>query len=432
MRLSAMANAEADIPSRTLSGPTLASERNPVIDILRGFALFGILLVNFPGSEAGRSGSADDAVRRLLSILVSGKFYTTFSFLFGLGFALQLLRARSRGKRVVPVYVRRMLVLFLIGLGHAVLIWQGDVLMIYAFMGLFLIPLRNWPARVLLPLAVVVVAGEYFLSATERPYLVRDLVPRISNPELEQDSELQDALAYNEARDAGQRLWAACQSGTYLEAVAARFEVWRLRNRYTFRYIWLTSFAMFLVGLCAGRHALIRHPPVRSVLIQRIMGVALPIWLLLGVLTTYGPQVLGASYYKIHWKLITLAWVVHEPAGSLFYVSGILTLLALWPRWIARLASLGAVGRMALSNYLLQSVIGTLLYYGYGLGLEAKLGMLSGLLVAMAVFIVQIILSRWWLGHFQFGPFEWVWRLLTYGRVPPLRLIQASSAQPGP
>ncbi len=418
-----MANAEPDTPSRTLSGPTLATERNPVIDILRGFALFGILLVNFPGSEAGRSGAADDAVRRLLSILVSGKFYTTFSFLFGLGFALQLLRARSRGKRVVPVYIRRMLVLFLIGLGHAVLIWNGDILLVYAFMGLFLIPFRNCPARILLPLAALVLAGEYLLSVSERPFLVRDLVPRITNPELEQDSELQNALAYNEIGDAAQRLWAACKSGTYFDAVVARFEVWRLSNRYIFRYIWVTSFAMFLTGLCAGRYGLIRHPPVRSVLIRRVMWVALPIWLLLGILTTYGPQVLGAFYYKIHWKVIVLAWVVHAPAGSLFYVSAILTVLVLWPQWIPRLAPLGAVGRMALTNYLLQSVIGTLLYYGYGLGLEAKLGMLSGFLVAMAVFILQILVSRWWLSHFQFGPFEWVWRLFTYGRVPPMRLV---------
>ena len=122
MRISAMGDAEPDNSSRTLSSPTQSGERNSAIDILRGFALFGILLVNFPGSEAARSGAVDDAVSKLLTILVSGKFYTTFSFLFGLGFALQLSRAQSRGQRVVPVYIRRMLVLFLIGLGHAVLI----------------------------------------------------------------------------------------------------------------------------------------------------------------------------------------------------------------------------------------------------------------------------------------------------------------------
>jgi len=426
-----MANAEPDNLSRTLSGPTLAGERNPLIDILRGFALFGILLVNFPGSEAARSGAADDAVRRLLSILVSGKFYTTFSFLFGLGFALQLLRAQSRGRRVVPVYVRRMLVLFLIGLGHAVLVWNGDVLLVYAVMGFFLIPFRNRSAKVLLPAAVLALAAEFFVSISENPFVVRDLVPRIANPELEQESELQKVLAYNEISDAGRRLWAATKSGTYLEAVVARFEIWRLSNRYTFRYIWLTSFAMFLVGLFAGRYRLIRYPPVRSVLIKRVMWISLPIWLVLGILTTYGPQFLGSFYHKIHWKLTTLAWVLHAPAGSLFYICAILSLLALRPQWVPKLAPLGSVGRMALTNYLLQSMVGTLLYYGYGLGLQMKLGILPGFLLANLVFALQVALSHWWLQYFQFGPFEWIWRSLTYGRFPPMRSKRANDRERG-
>ncbi len=415
-----MANPEPD-NSRMLSSPTPSGERNPLIDILRGFALFGILLVNFPGSEAARSGAVDDAVRRLLSILVSGKFYTTFSFLFGLGFALQLIRAKSRGRRVVPVYVRRMLVLFLIGLGHAILVWQGDVLLIYAFMGFFLIPFRNRSAKVLLPAAALALAGEYFLSTSDNPFFVRDLAPRISNPELEQQSELEKAVAFNEIADAGRRLRAATKSGTYLEAVIARFEVWRLANRYAFRYIWASSFAMFLIGMLAGRYGLIRYPAARSVLIRRAMLISLPIWLLLGILTTYGPQVLGSFYFKIHWKLLTLAWILHAPAGSLFYISAILSVLALRPQWVLKLVPLGSVGRMALTNYLFQSIIGTLLYYGYGLGLQMRLGMLSGFLLAAAVFALQIAFSGWWLRHFQFGPFEWIWRSLTYGRFQPMR-----------
>ena len=181
-----MADAKTDDSSRTLSSPTSLEERNPVVDILRGFALFGILLVNFPGSEASRTGTADDVVMKLLTILVSSKFYTTFSFLFGLGFALQFLRAQSRGRRIVPVYIRRMLVLFLIGLGHAVFIWQGDVLMIYAVMGLFLIPLRRCSGKILLSLAVLILAADVLTSFSENPFLIRDLVPRIVSPETEQ------------------------------------------------------------------------------------------------------------------------------------------------------------------------------------------------------------------------------------------------------
>ncbi len=421
-----MPDANRDDAPRTLASPTPLGERNPVIDILRGFAVFGILLVNFPGSEAARSGAADDAVRKLLSLLVSGKFYTTFSFLFGLGFAIQFLRAQARGQRVVPVYLRRMAALFLIGLAHAVLIWPGDVLMVYAFMGLFLIPFRKRSARVLLPAVLLVLAGEYYLWTTERTFLVRDVVPRIVHPELEQEAEVQKFLVYDENREAGRQLRAATRSGTYVDAVVARFNVWRLSNRYLFRNIWVSSFAMFLIGMYAGRSGLLRWPLARAVLVRRVMWIALPIFLGLGILNTYGPQLLGSLYFKIHWKVTAVAWIVHAPAGSLFYISAILTVLALRSHWIPRLAPLGAVGRMPLTNYLLQSVAGTLLYYGYGLGLQLKLGFLSGLLLAMGVFAVQIVLSRWWLGKFQYGPAEWLWRSATYGRRQPMMRIRAT------
>ncbi len=424
-----MTNAEPDNLASTLSAPTPASERNPVIDILRGFALFGILLVNFPGSEAARAGALDDVVRKLFSLLVYGKFYTTFSFLFGLGFALQLLRAQARGQRVVPVYVKRMLVLFLIGLGHAVLIWRGDVLLIYAVMGFFLIPFRNRSAKVLLPAVVLALTAEFLVSVSNNPYFVRDLVPHVVNPEQEQESELQKALAFNEIAEAGRREWAAVRSGTYLEAVVARYDVWRLSNRYAFRYLWFSSFAMFLIGLLAGRYRLIRFPLVRSVLIKRVIWISLPVWLVLGVFITYGMQILGSFYYKIHWKLISLAWVLHAPAGSLLYISVILFILTRRPHWIPRLGPLAAVGRMALTNYLLQSILGTLLYFHYGLNLQTKLSYFTGLLVAVIVYALQVLVSTWWLRRFRFGPMEWLWRSLTYWRVQPFLIPTLRPAQ---
>ncbi len=417
-----MADAQPHNSSRTLSTPTQAGERIPAIDILRGFALFGILLVNFPGSEAARSGAVDDVVSKLLRILVSGNFYTTFSFLFGLGFALQLIRAQSRGRRVVPVYIRRMLVLFLIGLGHAVLIWRGDVLQGYAVTGLFLIPFRNRSAKVLLSVAVLALAAVFLHWSSDGPFLVRDLVPHRVDPELEQESKIQEALAWNEFSDAWRRLEVANKSGTYPEAVAARFDVWRINNRYTFTYIYLSSFSMFLLGMFAGRYRLIRSPPVRSVLIRRVMWICLPIWLGSGAILAFGPEWLGSFYYKIPGKLLTLGSVLHCPAGSLFYISAILSLLALRPGWVAKLAPLGSVGRMALSIYLLQSVSGTLLYHGYGLGLQFALGKLSGFLLTVVVFGLLIVLSHWWLRHFRFGPVEWFWRSLTYGKLQPMNL----------
>ncbi len=179
---------------------------------------------------------------------------------------------------------------------------------------------------------------------------------------------------------------------------------------------------MFLLGMFAGRYRLIRSPPVRSVLIRRVMWISLPIWLGLGAISVFGPELLGSFYYKIHWKVLSLAWVLHCPAGSLFYISAIVSFLALRPDWIVKLAPLGSVGRMALTVYLLQSVAGTLLYYGYDLGFQFALGNLSSLLLAVVVFAVQIVLSHWWLRHFRFGPAEWFWRSLTYGKLQPMSL----------
>jgi uncharacterized protein len=179
--------------------------------------------------------------------------------------------------------------------------------------------------------------------------------------------------------------------------------------------------------MCAGRYGWLRYPLQRSALFLRVMLIAGPIWFLLGVLTTYGPQVLGAFYHQIHWKVLSLAWILHSHAGSLFYISTILFFLSRSPQWITRLAPLGSAGRMGLTCYLTQSVAGTLLYYGYGLGLYNDLGRVAGLAMAVVIFSLQIVLSRWWLRHFRFGPFEWLWRSMTYLRLQPMRPRKAGA-----
>lgn len=378
-------------------------------------------MVNFPGSEASRTGAVDDWVGKLLSLFVSGKFYTAFSFLFGLGFALQLVRAQARGRRIVPVYLRRMLALFLIGLVHCILIWNGDILMYYAFMGLFLIPFSKVPVKLLPLLAVVALAAGFLIGISEKTFLVRDVIPHRVNPELEQRGELDKALAYDGIRDDYRREAFAIKSGTYPEVVAARAKAWVSSNRYLLRYVILSSFCMFLLGMYVGRSGLITNPPQPRPLIRRVMWICLPLWLGLNLLTTLGPQLLGGLYFKIHWKVMSVLWTLQEPAGSVFYMSAILSFLAARPAWIGKLAPLGRVGRMGLTNYLLQSFVGTTLYYHYGFNLQMHLGKVPGLLLGITFFALQIPLSMWWLRRFQFGPFEWLWRTATYGHLPPFR-----------
>jgi uncharacterized protein len=138
---------------------------------------------------------------------------------------------------------------------------------------------------------------------------------------------------------------------------------------------------------------------------------------------------MGNLYQQFPDWLWNILYVLAGPAGSIFYISGLLLLLTRSGRWMRRLGFLRWVGRMPLTNYLMQSVVGTLVYNGYGLGMYSKLGYSVGLLLTLAVFALQIPLSRWWLRRFQFGPVEWLWRSLTYGRPQPMLIRVSTTAE---
>lgn len=405
----------------SLAGPTQPLERIQAIDLLRGFALLGILLVNFVGSEVARTGRIDDEVRRLLDFFISSKFYTTFSFLFGLGFALQLLRARERKSRIVPVYLRRMAVLYLIGLFHAILIWQGDILLMYAVMGIFLILFHKMPVKLLLLFAVLSLAFEYWsYLPSAPPNRISALIPARHDPEMEQQRAAERALDYNEISEAWQNVNLSTKSGTYFQAVSARFQLWKARLDIVYNFFGGSIFAMFLLGLYAGRRGIFHDLVNRQKLLRRVMWTTLPFAFSLNLISIYGPRLLGHFYQQIPEWATSLGYVLTGPVGSLFYISTLLLLLVKSERWTRRLDFFRWVGRMPLSNYLMQSIVGSLVYFGYGLGLYSNLGYLEGLLLMLVLFALQIPLSRWWLSRFQFGPFEWVWRSLTYGKPQPM------------
>jgi len=416
----------------TLQEPTQAGERIQAIDILRGFALLGIITTNFSGSEVARTGGLDDAVRRLIEFLVSSKFYTTFSFLFGLGFALQLLRARARKSRIVPVYIRRMAVLYLIGLVHAIIIWNGDVLLIYAVMGLLLIPFRKLPGGVLLIFALLALAFTFWTYLPSGPPMRLDgYIPARHDPELQQQRVLERDLDFVKMQEAAQNLQWAVHSGTFLQAVQARFQFYKARSALFFSYFWADAFCMFLLGLYAGKRGIFHDLTGHRKPLRRVMWTMLPLALVLNLYYAYGQRIFGSLFQKMPDWGNGLIYALAGPAGSLFYISAILLLLTGSERWVRRLGFFRWVGRMPLTNYLMQSVVGTLVYYHYGLGMLTRIGYLPGLALTLAVFAVQIPLSWWWLRRFQFGPVEWVWRSLTYMKPQPMRIGRLRPAEAG-
>lgn len=400
-------------------GPLDAAERIEVVDILRGFALFGILLVNMsffkaPGAPPGLI-TEEVAVDRLvgLAILVfaQAKFFTLFSFLFGFGFSIQLLSARRRGVPFVARFARRLLALLLFGLAHAFLLWYGDILVLYALLGFVLLLFRDRSPRALLIWASVLLIGPALLFAagavvTELGRATAEGAAQIGQAEAEFLAELRQQRA-EDLQIYGR--------GTYGQILAERVE--DLGDVYAFLLLQAPpTFAMFLLGLYAGKRGILERVGEHLPLWRRVRFWGLGLGLPLNGLVVLAQAQLGAFS-----GLLVLGFnlALGGPILSLGYAAA-LVLLARREPWRRRLAPLAATGRMALSNYLLQSLICTSIFYGYGLGLFGQVGAAAGLLLSIGVYALQLPLSACWLRRFRFGPVEWLWRSLTYLRPQPM------------
>ncbi len=412
-------------PAPTI-GPVLPGERIEVIDILRGWAIFGILLVNI-SHDVGWDylfakqwqGTADRIAWTLVDIFGSGKFYTLFTFLFGLGFALQMGRAESRGAHFFPVYRRRLFVLYLIALVHT-LIWWGDVLHIYAVIGFLLLLFRTRSPRTIVAAAFVCL----LVPLVYRGVVDGNRTRRLADPQ----------TALEATREAGQRKakWRGWEDqdlrvhsrGSFREIVierAQQFTRWHTRPEL---YVWWLGgmFPFLLLGLYAGRRGIFQDLRAHLPFIRKVMWWGLG----LGIVCAPAAHVLSEYLPNPVWPYVTrraeaILWIIGAPALCFFYASSIV-LLAQKEEWKRRLAPLATVGRLALSNYLLQSLVQVLIFNSYGLGLYGKVGPLGGVALTFLIFPVQVLLSIWWIRRFRFGPAEWFWRTLTYGKLQPMRL----------
>ena len=389
--------------------PAGAGERIDSVDILRGIAVLGILLVNM-GSFAGWRAPFDNMawVDRSTTVAIrfvaQGKFYPLFSFLFGWGLAIQIARTASRDVNIVPFFLRRMTALLLIGLVHAVLVWHGDILVTYALLGFPLLLFRNASDRTLWITFAVCLAIPVVISL---PGPAEDF----------RRAYFQVIGGFQEAMVQGKHA-NVFVTGSYLQAVQQRAVF--LRYNYSASLYWITPiFGMMLLGLLVGRRGILRAQAEQQALLRRILIVTLVIGLPLNVLWVWQSVTNGVTG---PWQDEALrgARTIAGASLAIAMVAG-LTLLVQRPAWREQLSSFGAVGRTALSNYLLQSLVFTLLFYGYGLGIYGQAGPLLTLLLTLGFFRLQIWLSNWWLARYRFGPVEWIWRCMTYGRLQPLR-----------
>lgn len=402
--------------------PTDASERHHILDALRGWALAGVLAANmmvFIGfgyaSEPERAASLgsrfNDIAELLFEWLIVGKFYSLFSLLFGIGFAVQLSRLEARGEGMGR-YVRRLLVLFLFGLAHLYLLWLGDILALYALMGGVLLLFRRASDRALIRWAVALwmvpiawaalihfadinLAGIFYYLAFQG-FAANGL-----------DQSVSPATWLNGANYLE-------QLGNHPNEVLLRIGDLVYQMRPT------KVLAMFLIGLCIGRRSLFAATPETRPLLKRTaklgLGIGLPLAFGRAVLhMTAGDN--GALRF-----LEEALYCVSTPITALGYAA---SFTLLWSsgrrRWLGWPAP---AGRMALTNYLSQTLIQTLLFTGAGLALGNFFGLVFVLPLAAVIFAAQVVVSGWWLRRFRFGPCEWLWRSLTYGRAQPMRLAR--------
>lgn len=388
-----------------------------VLDVLRGFALIGILIANvlmFSGiffvamlGEA-QQGPFDVYVFYLQEWLVHGKFYSIFSLLFGIGFYIFLSRAEQRGSSPGRLFVRRLTILLAIGLVHALLLWAGDILTLYAMLGFLLLLFYRCSSRTLLIWVIALLASRVVIYALMWWSGMHH--PLAPPPE-------------GTAQEGGFNPIVAMVTGfqgNYPEVLTANFI--QLYGRWVDLIVSLrlpAVLALFVLGLWIGRQGIAGNLGGHATLLRRTsiwgLGLGLPlnaVWAWLFNDST--PDLPGSPLAMIE----TLVQAIGVPLLALGYAASIALLLMRGNAWLLWLAPMG---RMALTNYLLQSVACMFIFYGFGLGLYGQVGTAKATLVVLPVLLAQVLWSRWWLQHFRFGPVEWLWRRLTYGVPVPFR-----------
>lgn len=414
-------------------GPTGVKERFVFLDALRGLALLGIALANFPefglwtflaadAQAAMPTAAADRLVRFLQYAFVDGKFYTIFSLLFGVGFSLFLSRhSTSR-------FLLRMFILLGIGLIHLLFLWNGDILSLYATGGILLVCFIRIPGRHLIPIALLLIllpvaldfAAALFSFDMAVPFYEKWWAVAAAQGIDEQNfaTWLRDAHSYPQMykflqQGAWERLWEFVQ-GHRLPKVLG----------------------LFILGAVMGRRQLYAHLSSLP-LGYWLRRIAIPS-LFLSLLYAYSAtqnQPWGQTAHALLYafSVIPLALCYIMAFALLFERSQAIDTSKISPAEAPQAVSkegsnrghsyallfrlLAAPGRMALTNYIGQTLIGILLFYGIGFGLGTSFGLVTIELTALIVFLLQVLLSDLWLRHFRFGPLEWIWRVLTYGKV---------------
>jgi uncharacterized protein len=403
--------------------PVLQNERADILDVLRGFALLGVLLDNIfgftgwgfltqPMREALPTWPADGIVALSEFTFIKGKFYSLFSLLFGIGFSIILIRNEQRGINPLKIFYRRLFILLLIGAGHLFLLWEGDILMLYALIGMLLPLFRKCSDKALLILAAALILSPILIDISKvlLNFKTGDFLERM-------------AIGIDNKNGLGGDAFR-----NYLYKEGSGWQEWRnwQQSGYFWRYAYIIEsnripkvLGMFLIGFYAGRKMIYANLENYVVLFKKLRR-----WgFIIGI-----PAAIACTYFEIFQKEVpnpiglghTFFYAISVVPLSLAYTS-VICLSWIKKKGNSKLKVLAPLGRMALTNYLMQTIIGITLYYGVGLGFGGNIGPAVFIPIGLGVYVLQIIYSNLWFKYFNYGPMEWIWRQLTYWKKLPLR-----------
>jgi uncharacterized protein len=454
MILGESAPASTTAPPAALD-PIHAEERLALVDVLRGFALLGILLVNivwftqplgyeFAGIDR-HLPLHDRLAEMAIQFFGESKFYSLFSLLFGFGMAIQMGRAQARGRSFVRTYMRRLLVLLLIAAAHITLLWFGDILHAYAILGFVLLLFRNCRQRTLVIwiVSIIFVPIAFLFGVVGLAQLVKTIDTRphaASAPASTPAASVASSTSQPTTPAA-----AAASSPADLESekikeyfrglVARELETYRgssfgaiARQRLEdFSVAWVlvagiyhVIFTMFLFGLWMARAGILHDPVAHRRWLIRAAVVGVGLGLPLNAVLVWAESDAAKDSNAMIALIASPMTFIAGPTLAIGYMS----VLALWFQTHGgrkALSWLAPSGRMALTTYLFQSLVFTTLCYGYGFGLFGHIGTLAGVGIALVVFAAQTALGHVWMRRFRFGPVEWLWRSLTYWHIQPMR-----------
>ena len=399
-----------------------ATKRILIIDVLRACALFGIIINHIgasylagppPGGNPNFNvfSPTDGAASMASFVLTFGKFFTIFSFLFGLSFAIQLSSSENKKGSFAGKFLWRIIILFAIGYIHN-LFFSGDILVIYALLGVFLLPARFLSNSILLPLAVLLILN--------LPALVLDIM-KVNAPSPSQAQIAAQIEAGKTFVKISQEQFNIKQTGSISDVVAMN-AISGFIGKFFFQFIsgrlWIT-FGLFLLGMYAGRKKVFEYNASNIRFFKKLClwsGLVAVVSTVFAIL--YGSPFGGAANFTQVFG--NFSFSVHQASLSAFYLSGIV--LIYWKTTAHRkLNFLAPAGQMGLTTYLIQSVFGLAIFYGFGLAMMGKLGVTASIGLGILFFILQVLFANWWMSRYRYGLVEWIWRSLTYRKIQPMR-----------